>query len=83
MNYTKCSAHARVSALVLAAAITMAAAAALSVLDRPGGQRRMSIEANALRSEVATYDGGAPLPPVLATEDPELSRTDRANEHHG
>lgn len=83
MNYKKCSAHARVSALVLATAITMAAAAALAVSDRSGGQRGMSIEPNAQRSGVATFNGGAPLPPVSVTEDPEISRTDRANEHHG
>lgn len=83
MNYQKCSAHARVSALVLAATVTLAAAAALAVSDRPGGQRRMSIEPNAMRTGVATFNGGAPRPPVFVTEDPELSRTDRANEHHG
>ncbi|HVG05885.1 MAG TPA: hypothetical protein VM937_13185 [Burkholderiaceae bacterium] len=83
MKHMKCSAHARVAALVLAAAVTSAAAAALAISDRSGGQRRIPVEATAPLGGVATLDGGAPLPPVPAIEDPELSRTDRANEHHG
>lgn len=84
MNNQKRSARMRISALALAAAVTTAVAGALAVSDASNGRRAMSIEPSAQRSEIVTNSGSAPmLPPIFATEDPELSRTDRSNEHHG
>ena len=80
MNHKKLSARARIGALVLAAAATTAFAGAFAVSDGPQNRRAISIEPGVQRSEIAT-DRGCSL--VCAIEDPELSRTDRANDHHG
>ena len=83
MNDQKLTVQARISALVLAVAITMAAAMALASADRTEGRRASSIQPSAQRTEPEGFVCGLELLPSASETDPELSRLDRANEHHG
>ena len=76
MNDRNRSNQSRISALALSVAITMAAAIGLTNASEEVHRRPTSIDTGAR--------GGAPaLPAGQANDDPELMRTDRANEHHG
>jgi hypothetical protein len=69
MNHQNRSNQARISALALSLAITLAAVIGLTDASERQVQRPTSINASVQCD--APYD------------DPELMRTDRANEHHG
>jgi hypothetical protein len=79
------SSRARISALALSAAVTMAAVIGLTTASEYQGPRRiLSTDANAQLDGVAATGGGVPsVPPGVPNDDPELMRIDRANEHHG
>ena len=77
MNDRNRSNQSRISAVALSIAITMAAAIGLTNASEEVQRRATSIDTGVQR-------GGAPsLPSGQANDDPELMRTDRANEHHG
>lgn len=85
MNNRNRSNRARIGALTLSLAVTMAAVIGLTTASEyPGPRRVLSTDANAQLDGVAATGGGAPsVPPGAPNDDPELMRLDRANEHHG
>jgi hypothetical protein len=83
MNDQKLTVRARISALALAIAITTAAVMALASADRSDGRRASPMQPSAQRTEAAGFVCGLELLPSALETDPELSRLDRANEHHG
>ena len=84
MNDTNRSNRARMSALALSVAVTMAAVIGLTTASEYQGPRRVPTDANAQRGGVAATGGGAPSVQLGApNDDPELMRIDRANTHHG
>ena len=80
MNDKNHSNSARISALAVSVALTMAAAIGLTTASEYQGPRR----AEAQRDARCAADEGSPsMPPSVPNDDPELMRVDRANEHHG
>ena len=77
MNDRNRSNQSRISAVALSVAITMAAAIGLTNASEEVQRRATSINTGVQR------DSAPSLPSGQANDDPELMRTDRANEHHG
>ena len=81
MNDKNHESHARIGALALSVALTMAAAIGLTTASEYQGPRA---EAQAQRGATAQPTRAqSSLPPNAPNDDPELMRVDRANEHHG
>jgi hypothetical protein len=81
MNDHQVTVQARLSALVLAVAVTTASAMALASADRSGGPRRLSTQPSPQRTAAECFVCGLELLPSAFDTDTELAR-DRANEHH-
>ena len=72
--------RARIGALAVSALVTMAAAIGLTTASEHHGPRAGT---QAQRGAVAADGGSVSLPPSAPSDDPELMRVDRANDHHG
>ena len=80
MNDNNHDSRARIGALALSMALTLAAAIGLTTASEYHGPRS---DAKAQRGATAASQCSISLPPNAPNDDPELMRVDRANEHHG
>jgi hypothetical protein len=80
MNQKNHDSRARIGALALSIALTLAAAFGLTTASEYHGPRS---DAHAQRGAGVPDSGSVLLPPNVPNDDPELMRVDRANEHHG
>lgn len=80
MNGKNRSNGARIGALAVSVAITIAAAVGLTAASESQGSRRADAQS---QRGAATDSGSASLPTGAPNDDPELMRIDRANDHHG
>jgi hypothetical protein len=84
MNYWKPRNSALTIILGLLAAASTTAAIVLTSAGEYEQRRWLATNAIEQRGGVVTTDGKATaLPPAALRDDPELTRVDRANDHHG
>ena len=82
MNHYKRNNGALIGALGVVVAVTMTAALGLALASQYTTQRAPSVTLP--RSELCASCASAPsVPSAAVTDEPELMRLDRANEHHG
>ena len=80
MNQKNHDSRARIGALALSMALTMAAAFGLTTASEYHGPRS---DAQTQRGASVADPASVSLPPNAPNDDPVLMRVDRANEHHG